>query len=68
MKRLRQKKGQSTVEYVIVFTAIAVAIIFAASTIITPAVNKTYTQAGAKIGAAANFFGERAGFGMMNTN
>ncbi len=62
MGRLRAKKGQSTVEYVIVFTAIAAAIIFAAVNIIRPAVNSTYNQAGASIEQGATYFGENVGF------
>lgn len=63
MRRLKDKKGQSTVEYVIVFTAIAAAVIFAAANIIRPAVNRVYNEAGAGIEDAANYFSETIGFG-----
>lgn len=62
MGRLRDKRGQSTVEYVIVFTAIAAAIIFAAVSIIKPAVNQTYNQAGASIEKGGDYFANKIGF------
>lgn len=65
MKALKNKRGQSTVEYVIVFTAIAAAVIFAAVSIIRPAVNKTYNEAGASIEKGATYFGNRVGFGNL---
>lgn len=63
MGRLREKRGQSTVEYVIVFTAIAAAVIFAAVNIIRPAVNKTYNEAGGSIEHGATYFSNTVGFG-----
>lgn len=63
MRRLKRIKGQSTVEYVIVFTAIAVAIIFAASSVLSPAINKTYNEAGAGMEHGADYFGNSIGFG-----
>ena len=66
MRKQASKRGQSTVEYVIVFTAIAAAIIFAAVNIIRPAVNKTYNQAGSKIEQGADYFGNNVGFGFQN--
>lgn len=65
MKGLKNKKGQSTVEYVIVFTAIAAAIIFAAVNVIKPAVNKTYGEAGNAIEKGATHFGNNIGFGKL---
>ena len=65
MKRARDRKGQSTVEYVIVFTAIAAAIIFAAVNIIKPAVNKTYNEAGSSIEKSAGYFGNNIGMGQL---
>lgn len=62
MRRVRNKKGQSTVEYVIVFTAIAAAIIFAATSIIQPAVNQTYSQAGNSITKGGTYFSDNIGF------
>ncbi|MDD5004890.1 MAG: hypothetical protein PHS93_00060 [Candidatus Omnitrophica bacterium] len=66
MEKVRGRRGQSTVEYVIVFTAIAAAIIFAAVSIIKPAVNRTYNQAGASIERGADYFGNKVGFGFTN--
>jgi len=66
MKKLGRKSGQSTVEYVIVFTAIATALIIAATQIIRPAVNSTYSQAGSSINQAGNYFGRTAGMGWIN--
>jgi len=63
MRKARDERGQSTVEYVIVFTAIAAAIIFAAVNIIRPAVNKTYNEAGDSIERGATYFGNKVGFG-----
>jgi len=63
MRKARDERGQSTVEYVIVFTAIAAAIIFAAVNIIRPAVNKTYNEAGDSIERGADYFGNKVGFG-----
>jgi len=65
MRKLRKKKGQSTVEYVIVFTAIAAAIIFAATQIIKPAINSTYTEAANSIERGATYFGNGIGFGNL---
>jgi len=68
MKRLRKKRGQSTVEYVIVFTAIATALIFAALNIIKPAVNQTYSEAGGSINRAGGFFTQEIGFHKLNAD
>jgi hypothetical protein len=46
-----------------VFTAIAVAIIFAASQVLSPAINRTYEEAGAGMEAGADYFGNNVGFG-----
>jgi Flp pilus assembly pilin Flp len=62
MRGLREKSGQSTVEYVVVFTAIAAAIIFAAINIIRPTVNSTYQEAGRSITEGATYFGDNVGF------
>ena len=63
MRKVREKKGQSTVEYVIVFTAIAAAIIFAATNIIQPAVNQAYNEAGGGIQRGGTYLGNTIGFG-----
>lgn len=66
MRGTKDKRGQSTVEYVIVFTAIAAAIIFAATSVIKPQVNKIYNDAGSSIGGAGAYFGNNIGFGQLN--
>lgn len=68
MRRVRNKKGQSTVEYVIVFTAIAAAIIFAATNIIQPAVNSTYSDLGNSITKGGSYFSQNIGFNFYGTN
>ena len=65
MRRVKKEKGQSTVEYVIVFTAIAAAIIFAAVYIIRPAVNKAYNEAGNSIERGSDYLGNQLGFGKL---
>ena len=66
MRRLKEKRGQSTVEYSIVFAAIAAAIIFAAATFITPAVNETLNAAADGIQRGADYFrGNIIGFGKL---
>jgi len=39
---MRKKKGQSTLEYVIILTAIIAAIVFAAATFLKPKVESSY--------------------------
>ena len=65
MRRARDKKGQSTVEYVIVFTAIAAAIIFAATSIIKPAVNDIYSNAGESMKKGGTYFSDNLGFNKL---
>ena len=51
----RTKKGQSTLEYILVLAAIIAAVALAAGTLLSPAVNQTMTNAtGAITNAAAN--------------
>ena len=52
-------------EYVIVFTAIAAAVIFAALYAIKPAVNQTYDKAGNSIGRSGDYFANTVGFGKI---
>ena len=66
MRCTKNKRGQSTVEYVIVFTAIAAAIIFAATSVMRPAVNQIYSDAGSSINQSGSYFAERIGFGVLN--
>ena len=54
MKRRREKKGQSTMEYVVTFTVIVLAIAATAYTAIQPGVKKLMTKTGDKIEAEAN--------------
>jgi Flp pilus assembly pilin Flp len=51
---MRNKKGQSILEYVIVLTAIIAAIVVAAVTLIKPAVNKISGKSADTIGFAAD--------------
>ena len=53
MKWIRGKKGQSTMEYVVTFTVIVLAIAAAAYTAIQPGVEKLMTKTGEKITAEA---------------
>lgn len=66
MKRTKNRRGQSTVEYVIVFTAIAAAIIFAATQVVRPAVNKIYSDAGGSMNTSGEYFANKIGFGHLN--
>lgn len=67
MRKVLSKVGQSTLEYVIVLTAIVAAILFAAAQFMKPAVNNVFSQAGGamtrqalfmenKVGAAVNLY------------
>jgi len=68
MNMKRNKKGQSTVEYVIVFTAIAAAVIFAAINVLKPAVGNTYSQAISSVNASGGYFTKSIGMGKFNVN
>ncbi|MBI3319021.1 MAG: class III signal peptide-containing protein [Candidatus Omnitrophica bacterium] len=50
----RDRRGQSTLEYILVLAAILVAVILAANSLIRPAVTQQMTQSGAIINGAAN--------------
>ena len=54
MRRIRKKKGQSTMEYVVVFSVIVLAVAAAAYTAIEPGVKKLLEKTGDKIEAEAN--------------
>lgn len=54
MKRIREKKGQSTMEYVVTFSVITLAIAAAAYVAIQPGVEKLMTKTGEKIEAEAD--------------
>ena len=53
MRRLRNKKGQSTIEYIVVFTAITLALVVVAYTKLKPAVEDLMGKTAAKITADA---------------
>lgn len=54
MLRENNKKAQSTLEYIVILTAIVGVIIFAAAKWINPAVKNSLGEAEAAIGKAAN--------------
>ncbi len=54
MLRGKDKKGQSTLEYLLVLAAIVGVIIFAAATYIKPAVSKSLLNANTAIGKVAD--------------
>ena len=64
MKKALNKIGQSTLEYVIVLTAIVAAILFAASQFIKPSVNKVYSDAGSTMNASGGLFVNAIGGGV----
>ncbi len=61
MKKLLCKAGQSTMEYVIVLTAIIAAILFAAVTFIKPSVNRMYNETSSRMDTATTFFLNKLG-------
>jgi len=61
MKKALGRGGQSTLEYVIVLTAIVAAILFAATQFIRPNVNAIYGQVGNRLNASATFFENKVG-------
>ena len=63
MKKVFGKVGQSTLEYVIVLTAIVAAILFAAAQFIKPSVNKIYGDAGTTLNSSGTLFGSSVGSG-----
>lgn len=65
MKKALQKAGQSTLEYVIVLTAIVAAILFAAANFIKPSVNKVYSDVGNQVNKSGTLFGNSIGGGAL---
>lgn len=65
MKKVFKRAGQSTLEYVIVLTAIVAAILFAASQFIKPSVNRVYGEAGNALNKSGNLFTNRIGGGAL---
>lgn len=64
MKKVLNKVGQSTLEYVIVLTAIVAAILFAAIQFMRPTVNKVYSDAGITMNASGTLFTNMVGAGI----
>jgi len=54
MLKVKYKKAQSTLEYIVVLTAVVAVIIYAATTFIKPAVQNSIGDAESGIGAAAD--------------
>jgi len=54
---LKRKKGQSTLEYIIVFVAIVAAIMLTAWAFLGPTMNKVMNSAAGRINNAATAFG-----------
>lgn len=61
MRKVLGKSGQSTLEYVIVLTAIVAAILFAATQFIKPGVNRIYGETGSKLNDTGYIFGNKVG-------
>jgi type II secretory pathway component PulF len=67
MRKVLSRAGQSTLEYVIVLTAIVAAILFAATQFIKPGVNKIYGDTGNRMNASSDFFIGKLGGPQSNT-
>ncbi|MFA5039179.1 MAG: hypothetical protein WC732_05825 [Candidatus Omnitrophota bacterium] len=61
MKKVLSRSGQSTLEYVIVLTAIVAAILFAATQFIKPGVNKIFSETGYKLNDTSDVFMNKVG-------
>jgi Flp pilus assembly pilin Flp len=64
MKKVLRRSGQSTLEYVIVLTAIIAAILLAAAQFIKPSVNKVFCEVGSSMDASSGRFGTKIGHGV----
>ncbi len=64
MKKVLSRVGQSTLEYVIVLTAIVAAILLAASQFIKPSVNRVYSQATGAMNTSSSYFTNAVGGGI----
>ena len=64
MKKVLSRSGQSTLEYVIVLTAIVAAILFAATQFIKPGVNKIFGEAGGRLNNSGDVFTNKIGISM----
>ncbi len=67
MRKVLSKVGQSTLEYVIVLTAIVAAILFAATQFIKPGVNRIYDETGTKLNDTATVFANKVGISLNVT-
>ena len=67
MRKVLSKVGQSTLEYVIVLTAIVAAILFAATQFIKPGVNRIYDETGTKLNDTATVFANKIGISLNTT-
>ena len=61
VKERRLRRGQSTLEYILIIAAILVAVIAAAGTLIKPAVTKTMTESSNVIKNASDKIGKGLG-------
>lgn len=64
MKKVLNKVGQSTLEYVVVFTAIIAAILFATVTFFKPHVGNLYAGASGQMNASSALFQNSIGAGV----
>lgn len=64
MKKVLSRVGQSTLEYVIVLTAIVAAILLAASQFIKPSVNRVYSEASGAMNTSSSYFANSVGGGI----
>ena len=64
MGKVFSKVGQSTLEYVIVLTAIVAAILFAVSQFVKPGVNKVYSDVGNRMNESGTLFSNMIGGGV----
>ncbi len=68
MGKVFKKVGQSTLEYVIVLTAIVAAILFAAAQFIRPGVNKVYGDVSNRMNQSGDLFANMIGGGVNLQN
>ena len=64
MRKALNRVGQSTLEYVIVLTAIVAAILFAAIQFLRPSVNRVYSDASQTMNASGTLFTNSIGAGI----
>jgi uncharacterized protein (UPF0333 family) len=64
MGKVFRKVGQSTLEYVIVLTAIVAAILFAVTQFVKPGVNRVYSEVGNRMNQSGVMFSNQIGGGV----